>query len=197
MHYGPCLELLDVGRLLASSTEFSGNDFKVSPLPPPLVAVDVAYPHYSAMTCSPTSLKSFRLAYVLGQFPKFFRLISTHLQFKQLWKELFIHNQIISWLWFVLLGCVAPTFCSFSTIRHFFVILTGATTFIIFFVRFNLWWFTWFEKIKLQNGECGSVCWKPLFFYIFYNTMSLTKHRNIDNNSLRPLKLVFSINFVN
>ena len=57
MHYRPCLELLGVGRLLASSTKFSGNDFKVSPLPPPLVAVDVAYPHYPALTCSPTSLK--------------------------------------------------------------------------------------------------------------------------------------------
>ena len=31
----------------ASSTEFSGSsDFRVSPLPAPLVAVDVAYPHY-------------------------------------------------------------------------------------------------------------------------------------------------------
>ena len=88
---------------------------------------------------------------MLGQFPKFFRLISTHLKFKQLWKELFIHNQIISWLRFVLLGCFAPRFCSFSTIRHFFVILTGATTLIIFFLRFNLWRLTWFKKIKLQN----------------------------------------------
>ena len=43
-YFGPCLELLGFARLLASSTEFSGSDFKVSPLPPPLVAVDVAYP---------------------------------------------------------------------------------------------------------------------------------------------------------
>ena len=27
---------------------FSGSDLEVSHLPPPLVAVDVAYPHYSA-----------------------------------------------------------------------------------------------------------------------------------------------------
>ena len=46
IHCGPRLELLGFSRLLASSTEFIGSDLEVSPLPPPLVAVDVAYPHY-------------------------------------------------------------------------------------------------------------------------------------------------------
>ena len=35
-------------RLLASSKEFSGGDLKVPPLPPSLMAVYAAYPHYSA-----------------------------------------------------------------------------------------------------------------------------------------------------
>ena len=52
MHYGPWLELLGFCwvfvRLLASLTEFIGHDLEVEPLPPPLVAVEPAYPHYSA-----------------------------------------------------------------------------------------------------------------------------------------------------
>ena len=56
MHYGPQLELLGFcwvfARLLASSMEFIGCDVEVSPLPPPLVAVEVAYPHYSACLLS-------------------------------------------------------------------------------------------------------------------------------------------------
>ena len=51
-HCGPWLELLGFARLLASSTEFSGSDFKVSPLPPLLVAVDIAYPHHSVRPLS-------------------------------------------------------------------------------------------------------------------------------------------------
>ena len=55
MHYGPWLELLGFCwvfvRLLASLTEFIGHDLEVEPLPPPLVAVEPAYPHYS-----PTSI---------------------------------------------------------------------------------------------------------------------------------------------
>ena len=43
MYHGPRFEF---SRLLASSTDFSGSDFKVSPHPPPLVAVEDAYPHY-------------------------------------------------------------------------------------------------------------------------------------------------------
>ena len=56
MHYGPQLELLGFcwvfARVLASSMEFIGCDVEVSPLPPPLVAVEVAYPHYSACLLS-------------------------------------------------------------------------------------------------------------------------------------------------
>ena len=52
MHYGPWLELLGFCwvfvRLLASLTEFIGHDLEVEPLRPPLVAVEPAYPHYSA-----------------------------------------------------------------------------------------------------------------------------------------------------
>ena len=43
MHCGPWLELLSFCLLLASSTGLSGSDLEVSPLPPPLMAVDVAY----------------------------------------------------------------------------------------------------------------------------------------------------------
>ena len=39
-------------HLLASSTEFIASDLEVLPLPPPLVVVDVAYPHYSACLLS-------------------------------------------------------------------------------------------------------------------------------------------------
>ena len=60
MHYGPWLELLGFcwvfARLLASLTEFIGRDLEVSPLPPPLVAVEVAYSHYWAYC--PTSRSS-------------------------------------------------------------------------------------------------------------------------------------------
>ena len=42
----------DFAHLLASSKEFSGSDLDVSPLPPSLGAVDVAYPHYSACLLS-------------------------------------------------------------------------------------------------------------------------------------------------
>ena len=48
MHRGPRFEF---ARLLASSTAFIESDFEVSPLPPPLVAVDFAYLHYSACLC--------------------------------------------------------------------------------------------------------------------------------------------------
>ena len=43
MHCNPCLEFLGFARLLASLTEFSESDLEVSPLVPPLVAVNVAY----------------------------------------------------------------------------------------------------------------------------------------------------------
>ena len=56
IHRGPWLELLGFRRvfayLLASSMEFIRCDLKVSPFPPSLVAVEVAYPHYSACLLS-------------------------------------------------------------------------------------------------------------------------------------------------
>ena len=46
MHCGPYLEFL------ATSTEFSESNFKVSLLPPSLVEVDISYPHYSGCLLS-------------------------------------------------------------------------------------------------------------------------------------------------
>ena len=39
----PLVRIAFFGRLLASSTGFIVSDLEVSPLPPPLVAVDIAY----------------------------------------------------------------------------------------------------------------------------------------------------------
>ena len=50
MHCYPWLETLGFCPLLVQfNGQFSWSEFNVSPLPPPLVAVDLAYPHYS--TC--------------------------------------------------------------------------------------------------------------------------------------------------
>ena len=38
---------LTIARFSASLTKFSGSHLEVSPLPPPVVAADVAYSHYS------------------------------------------------------------------------------------------------------------------------------------------------------
>ena len=47
-----CGSRFEFSRVLASSTDFSGSDLEVLPLPPPLVSDDVAYPHYSACLLS-------------------------------------------------------------------------------------------------------------------------------------------------
>ena len=52
MHCNPCLEFLGFARLLASGTEFSESNLDVSPLAPPLVAVNVAYLHRLACLLS-------------------------------------------------------------------------------------------------------------------------------------------------
>ena len=57
MHCYPWLETLGFCPLLVQfNGQFSWSDFNVSPLPPPLVAVDLAYPHYSACLLSWQSL---------------------------------------------------------------------------------------------------------------------------------------------
>ena len=44
VHCGPCFKLHSLNRLLAISTKFGGSDVQVSPVSPPLVAVDISFP---------------------------------------------------------------------------------------------------------------------------------------------------------
>lgn len=55
MHSNPCLEFLGFACLLASLTEFSESDLEVSPLAPPLVAVNVVNTLIDWHACCPGS----------------------------------------------------------------------------------------------------------------------------------------------
>ena len=66
MHCCPWLESPDFCSPLGQFNGVSCSDFKVSPLPPPLVAVDLAYSHYSTLVLA-VAVSSHNYVPVSGQ----------------------------------------------------------------------------------------------------------------------------------